>query len=119
HQLRPTLRALHEAAADRHVRGLVVKLGGALPWATMQELRLGVAEFAATGKPTVAWAESFGEDSADMSAYVLATAFGEVWLQPSGGLGLLGIGVETTFLRGALDKLDLHPEIEQRHEYKN
>ncbi|HEY2271244.1 MAG TPA: signal peptide peptidase SppA [Jatrophihabitantaceae bacterium] len=119
HQLRPTLRALHEAAGDRHVRGLIVKVGGALPWATMQELRLGVAEFAASGKPTVAWAESFGEDSGDMSAYVLATAFDEVWLQPSGTLGLLGIGVETTFLRGALDKLDLHPEIEQRHEYKN
>jgi protease-4 len=119
HQLRPTLRALHESAADRHVVGLIAKVGGALPWAAMQEIRLGVRAFAASGKPTLAWAESFGESSGDMAAYVLATAFDEIWLQPGGGLGLLGVGVETTFVRGALDRLGVEPQLEQRHEYKN
>jgi protease IV len=118
--LRPTLRALHDAAEDRHVVGLIAKVGGAWPWGTMQELRLGVKAFAASGKPTLAWAESFGEGSArDMAAYVLATAFGELWLQPGGGIGLLGVGIETTFLRGTLDRLGVEPEVEQRHEYKN
>jgi protease IV len=118
--LRPTLRALHEAAEDRHVVGLVAKVGGVWPWGTMQELRLGVQAFAASGKPTLAWAESFGEGSArDMAAYVLATAFGELWLQPGGGVGLLGVGIETTFVRGTLDRLGIEPQVEQRHEYKN
>src|SRR4029450_5385593 len=118
--LRPTLRALHEAVEDRHVVGLIAKVGGVWPWGTMQELRLGVQAFAASGKPTLAWAESFGEGSArDMAAYVLATAFGELWLQPGGGIGLLGVGIETTFLRGTLDRLGVEPEVEQRHEYKN
>src|SRR5215207_4494117 len=76
-QLRPILRTLHEAGEDRHVVGLVAKGGGALPWATMQELRQGVRAFASHGKPTVAWAESFSEVS-DMAAYVLATGFDEV-----------------------------------------
>ena len=31
-QLKPTLRALHEAGDDRHVVGLVAKVGGSLPW---------------------------------------------------------------------------------------
>ena len=116
----PRLRALHEAAEDRHVVGLIAKVGGVWPWGTMQELRLGVQAFAASGKPTLAWAESFGEGSArDMAAYVLATAFGEVWLQPGGGIGLLGVGIETTFLRGTLDRLGVEPQVEQRHEYKN
>jgi protease-4 len=119
HQLRPTLRALHEAAADRHVLGLIAKVGRAVPWAGMQELRLGVRAFAASGKPTLAWAESFGEGSGDMAAYVLATGFEEIWLQPGGGLGLLGVGVETTFVRGALDRLGIEPQLEQRYEYKN
>ena len=35
------LRALHEAGEDRRVVGLVAKVGGALPWAVAQELRLG------------------------------------------------------------------------------
>ena len=119
HQLRPILRALHDAAADRHVVGLIAKVGGALPWAAIQELRLGVRAFAASGKPTFAWAESFGEGTGDMAAYVLATGFDEIWLQPGGGLGLLGVGVETTFVRGALDHLGIEPQLEQRHEFKN
>lgn len=118
-QLRPILRALHEAAADRHVVGLVAKIGGRLPWAAMQELRLGVQAFAASGKPTVAWAESIGDGAGDMTAYVLATAFDEIWLQPGGGVGVLGVGVETTFLRGALDRLGIEPQLDQRHEFKN
>ena len=116
HQLRPILRALHEAGKDPRVVGLVARLGGTLPWAAMQELRRGVEAF---GKPKIAWAESFGEESGDMTAYVLATAFDEIWLQPGGGLGLLGVATETTFLRGVLDKLGIEPQLEQRYEYKN
>jgi protease-4 len=119
HQLRPTLRCLHEAADDPRVVGLIARVGGPLPWAAMQELRLGVRSFAASGKPTLAWAESLGEGSGDMTAYVLATAFDQIWLQPGGGLGLLGVGVETTFLRGTLDRLGVEPQLEQRHEFKN
>src|SRR5438552_6565672 len=69
--------------------------------------------------PTPASADSIGEVTGDMSAYVLASAFDEIWLQPGGGLGLLGVGVETTFVRGALDRLGVEPQLEQRHEYKN
>jgi protease IV len=119
HQLRPTLRALHEAAADRHVVGLIAKVGASLPWAAMQELRLGVRAFVASGKPTLAWAEDFGEESGGMAGYVLATGFDEIWLQPGSGVGLLGVGVEATFVRGALDRLGIEPQLEQRHEYKN
>ena len=119
HQLRPILRALHEAATDPYVVGLIAKVGGPLPWAAMQELRLGVRAFAASGKPTLAWAESFGEGAGEMAAYVLATGFDKIWLQPGGSVGLLGVGVETTFVRGALDKLGIEPQFEQRYEFKN
>jgi len=58
-QLRPTLRAQHEAASDRLVAGLIAKVGAALPWPVMQELHLGMRDFAAGGKATLSWAESF------------------------------------------------------------
>lgn len=118
-RLAPTLRALHQAGTDPRVGGLIAKVGGPLGWALMEEIRRGVAAFRASGKPTLAWAETFGEGPGEMAAYVLATAFEEVWLQPGGTLGLLGVAVEATFLRGALDRLGLEPQIEQRHEYKN
>jgi protease-4 len=86
----------------------------------MQELRRGVQAFGASGKPTLAWVETFGElGSRGMAAYVLATAFGELWLQPGGEVGLLGVGIEQTFVRGTLDRLGIEPQFEQRYEYKN
>lgn len=118
-QLRPTLRALHQAGDDPRVLGLIAKVGGPLPWAMAEELRRGVASFAASRKPTFAWAETFPTGGAGMSSYALASAFDEIWLQPGGEVGLTGIAAETTFLRGALDKLGIVPELEQRREYKN
>lgn len=119
-RLRSVLRALHEAGDDPSVAGLVVKVGGgALPWATVQELRDGLRAFTASGKPSVAWAESLGEGGSGTADYVLATGCGQVWLQPSAEVALLGVASETTFLRGALDKLGVEPQLDRRHEYKN
>jgi protease IV len=118
-RLRSMLRTLHEAGDDPHVRGVLVKVGGAaLPWATVQEIRAGLQAFAASGKPTVAWAETLGEGNGTAD-YVLATGCPEIWLQPTGEVGLLGIAAETTFLRGALDKLGIEPQLDKRHEYKS
>jgi protease-4 len=119
-RLRAVLRTLHEAGGDRRVHGVIVKVGGAaLSWATMQELRAGLQAFVAAGKPAVAWAETFGEGGNGSADYVLATGCSEIWLQPSGELGLMGIAAETTFLRGALDKLGIEPQLDKRYEYKN
>jgi protease IV len=120
---RPTLRAvvsaLRDAADDPQVAGLVARVGGRMALARAQELREAVRAFAASGKPAVGWAESFGEGGPGTVAYLLATGFGEVWLQPSGDVGLTGVAVEATFLRGSLDKLGLEPQFVQRYEYKN
>ncbi|MGI8679234.1 MAG: signal peptide peptidase SppA [Jatrophihabitans sp.] len=119
-RLRTVLRTLHESSSDERVRGLVVKIGGAaVPWAIMQELRDGLAAFAKSGKPVVAWAETLGEGQSGTADYVLASACTEIWTQPSAELGLLGVASETTFLRGALDKIGIEPQLDKRHEYKN
>ena len=121
---RPTLRqvldALAWAVGDDRVVGLLGRVGvapGGL--ATVQELARAVRRFAATGRPCIAHSEAFGEVGNGTPAYLLATAFGEVHLQPSGELSLLGVAGEVTFLRGALDKAGLEPQLEHRHEYKN
>jgi protease IV len=119
-RLRAILRALYEAGADGRVRGVVVKIGGgALPWATTQELRAGLQAFAASGKPVIGWAESLGEGGNGTADCVLASGCTEMWLQPSGEVALLGVAAETTFLRGALDKLGIEPQLDKRYEYKS
>ena len=119
-RLRAVLRALYDAGSDPRVAGVIAKIGNpAMPLPQAQELRAAVLAFAATGKPAIAWAETFGENTPASVAYYLATGFGEVWLQPSGEINLLGVAVETRFLRGLLDKLGVVPELGQRYEYKN
>jgi protease-4 len=119
-RLRAMLRALYDAGADPRVGGVVAKIGNpAMSLAHAQEIRDAVRAFAASGKPTFAWAETLGENTPASVAYFLASGFGEVWLQPSGEVNLLGVSIETRFLRGLLDKLGVAPQLGQRYEYKN
>jgi protease IV len=119
-RLRTVLRTLHEAGNDPKVAGLIARVGGAkMELAIAQEIRTAAQQFAASGKPTIAWAETLGEASSGTVPYFLATGFSEIWLQPSGELGLIGVSAETTFLRGAFDKLGVEPQLDKRYEYKN
>lgn len=119
HGLRPTMRALHDAGSDPRVVGLVAKVGGTLNFAAAQEYRAAVQAFRDSGKPAVAWAETFEEGAGDTAAYLLASGFSQIWLQPGGMLGLLGVAAEATFLAGTLERLGIEPQLEQRHEFKN
>lgn len=117
--LRDVVEGLRRAAADDAVVGLVAHVGGgALSLAQAEEVRRAVQAFAAAGKPTTAWAESFGEVGPGNVDYYLATGFDQVWLQPVGDVGLVGVAAQAVFLKEALAKLGVQPQIAQRHEYK-
>jgi len=114
------VEALQRASSDHRVVGLIARVGEAsLPLADIQEIRDAVIAFRHTGKPTIAYAETFGEESKANGSYYLATAFDKIYLQPSGELGLAGLMAETPFLRGTLDKLGFIPRMDHRAEYKN
>lgn len=112
--------ALERAERDPKVVGLVARLGAAkIGVADIQEIRAAVMRFRQSGKFAVAFAETFGEFSNGLGAYYLATGFDEVWMQPSGDIGLVGLHLESPFLRGVLDKLGVKPRLDQRKECKN
>lgn len=115
------LAALERAGGDAQVAGLLVKVGGAgWPLARAQELADALRRFRRrSGAPVVAWAETFGEFAGASVAYYLATGCDEIWLQPSGDLGLTGVAVEATFLAEGLERMGVEPQLGQRHEYKN
>lgn len=113
------LEALRRGASDPRVAGLVAHVGQRpLDLAHSSELRDAVTRFRSAGKPTVAWAETFGELNAGNAGYHLATSFEEIWLQPSGDLCLTGVTARALFLRDALDRLGVDPQLGQRYEYK-
>jgi ClpP class serine protease len=117
--LRDTVDALEAAGRDPRVKGLIARVGrGALTIAQAQELRDAIKRFRDRGKFAVAFAESFGEGGDGTRHYYLASAFDRIWLQPSGDLDLTGVLLESPFLRGALDKLGIEPQLGQREEFK-
>jgi len=118
--LRGVVEALRRAAGDDQVVGLVAHVGAKQPTlAQSNELRAAVAAFRASGRPTVCWSETYGEMGPGNVGYHLASAFDEVWVQPSGDVGLVGVTAQAVFLRDTLDKLGVQPQISQRHEYKS
>ncbi len=118
--VRDLVEALTRAGDDSRVVGLVAHIGAApMGLAQVQEVRDAVLAFRARNKFTVAFAETFGEFTPGNGAYYLATAFDQVWMQPSGDIGLTGIILEPPFLRGTFEKLDVKLRGDQRYEYKN
>ena len=117
--LAAVLRGLHAAARpDSDVAAVLLLLGGGVTAAQADELALGLRAVATSGVRTVAFAEAYGEVGAGTVPYALATACESVWLQPSGSVGLTGVSMAMTLLRGGLDKLGVEPQFGQRHEYK-
>jgi protease-4 len=119
-QLRDVVEALEVAADDRRVVGVVARISGEpMAMAQIQEVRDAILRFRESGKPAYAFAETFGEFSSGNGGYYLATAFDEIFMQPSGDVGLTGLYYETRFLREGFDKLGIELRMGQRYEFKN
>ncbi|WP_142847487.1 signal peptide peptidase SppA [Telmatospirillum sp. J64-1] len=114
------LMALERAAEDDRVTGVFATLSsGGFGLAEAQELRDAVLRFRQSGKPAVLFSESIGEFGSATVEYYLASAFSEIWLQPSGTVSTTGFLAEAPFLRGTLEKLEIRPAFSTRHEYKS
>ncbi len=114
--LQSQVKVLQQAAKDDRVVGIVANLSSIkMGIAQMQELRDALLQFRESGKFAVAYADTFPGNG----AYYMATAFDKIYLQPSGDLNLIGIGYDSMFLKGTLDKLGIVPRMAQRYEYKN
>ena len=117
--LRDAVDALDKAGRDPRVKGLLLHIGGNdIGFAQAQELRDAIRDFRARGKIAFAYSDSFGEFAPGTRAYYLASACDEIWLQPLGMVGLVGLRAEEPFFRGTLDKLGLLPRFDQREQYK-
>jgi protease-4 len=114
------LIAIRRAKDDPRVTALIATISEqARGLAQTQDLRDVIAEFRASGKPTMIYAETIGEGTAATAAYYLASSFGEIWVQPSGTVGLAGIGIEQPFFKDLLDRFGVKASVIQRKEYKS
>lgn len=113
--LREAVAAIRRAADDDRVAGLIARVQlESGPPGPVQELREAIVAFSDV-KPSLAWAETYP----GTLAYYLASAFREVWMQPSGSVGLVGFATNALFLRTALEKLGVEAQYIARGEYKS
>ena len=108
-------RALNKAKTDKEIKGILLKLSPAqLGWATLQQLRTSIADFRSSGK----FVYAYGEDISQ-GAYFVASAADSIYLNPAGGIDLKGLATTLAFFKGALDKLELNPEIFYAGKFKS
>lgn len=108
-------KALNNAKTDKDIKGILIKLSPAQAgWATLQQLRMSVADFKTSGK----FVYAYGEDITQ-GAYFVATAADSIYLNPAGNVDLKGFATTLAFFKGALDKLELQPEIFYAGKFKS
>ena len=119
YELKDAVESLDRAARDGRVTAVVARFSAPpLGMAQVQELRDALAAFRHSGKRVVAFSSSLGGFGGGSQAYYLASGFHEIWLQPSGDVGMTGYRVESPFFKHLLELLDIKAEFGGRYEYK-
>jgi protease-4 len=115
YRLRTLVAALDEARDDDRVKAVALDLDGfgGGGQVAMNDLAEALARVRAAGKPVIAYATGYSDDS-----YQLAAASSEVWLNPLGGIGLFGPGGSGLYFKGLLDKLGVTANIYRVGTYK-
>jgi protease-4 len=113
--LTDALSCLAEAAADAHVKGIVLKIypsgAGA---AKCEELKAAVERFRRSGKPAIAFSPIL-----EGHQYLIACGADSIFMPPAGYVIIPGPSSSATFLRGTFDKLGIRPNIDRIGEYKS
>ena len=100
---------------DSSVKGVVVMFDGvSAGWGTLQELRGELAHVRAAGKKVFAYMVSgTGRD------YFIASAADKIYVDPAGGLRIVGMAGTTLYFKGTFDMLGVVPQFEKIAEYKS
>jgi protease-4 len=118
-QLRSVTRALQAAAADPDIAGLFIHghftpVGYGSGFAALRELHDAIAGFKASGKPVQAYLTS-----ATTRDYYVASAAGEVTMDPYGRILMPGLASQPMFYTGLFEKLGIGVQVTRVGKYKS
>ena len=116
HRLRDLIGALDEARTDDRVKAVALDLDSFLGGGqtALGDLGEAVRRVRASGKPVVAFATAYSDDS-----YQLAANASEVWLSPMGAVALAGPGGKNLYYKGLMDKLGITANVYRVGTYKS
>jgi len=109
------LETLDAAAEDPQVDGVLLYFSGPVRgMSRVLSLRRAVLRLREKGIPVAAYAETL-----EAEGLLVASAATKFWLPESGNVFLVGLRLESLFLRGVLDRLDIKPEVVRIGRYKS
>jgi len=116
YRLRDLIAALGEAKTDDRVKAVALDLDGftGSGQTAMSDLSDAIRDVRASGKPVIAYAVGYTNDS-----YQLAAAASEVWLNPLGAVLVTGPGGSNLYFKGLLDKLGVTANVYRVGTYKS
>lgn len=115
-RLRDVLAVLEHAAKDDKISTVLLDVDGldGAGLASLHEVAAALQRFKASGKPVLAYGDSFGQ-----RGYFLAAQAGEVYVHPMGTVMLEGFGRYRTYYKDALERVGIAPHVIKVGTYKN
>lgn len=109
------LNAVRMAATDKKIRGIYIDAAGSsMGVASRQELVEALKDFKESGKWIYAYGDNFGQGD-----YLIASVADKIFLNPVGNVDIRGIGMQTPFFTGLLDKLGIKVQVVKVGTYKS
>lgn len=114
-ELTALVMRLRSIARDPTAKAVVVTFDGvSAGWAALEELRDELVRIRGAGKQLFAYMVSgTGRD------YYVATAANKIYIDPAGGVRLVGMAGTTMYFRGAFEQVGVTPQFEKIAEYKS
>ncbi len=113
--LNEILDNIRKAKEDDNISGIFLDLTALQAGlATVEEIRGALLDFKESDKFIVAYGEVYMQN-----AYYLGSVADDLYLNPEGAIDFRGINAQMVFLKHALDKLGIEPQIIRYGEYKS
>ena len=105
---------LRRAKDDKNIKAVLLTIGEpGLNLSQAQEVRDGLLELKKAGKPSFVYADSY-----ETATYTIASGASDACMLEGGEIMIPGVGMETMFYKGLMDKLGVKADYVQIGEYK-
>ncbi len=109
------IRLVRHAKEDTAIKGIYLKCNNnSNGFGASEEIRNALLDFKKSGKFLYAFGEAIPQ-----KAYYIANIADRIYCNPKGGVEWTGLVVETAFLKGALEKLEIRPQIFYAGKFKS
>ncbi|WP_300598850.1 signal peptide peptidase SppA [Niabella sp.] len=109
------IRLIKKAKTDDRIKVIYLEANGnANGFASSDEIRTALADFKSSGKEIIAFGNTMTQ-----KAYAVANIANKVYVSPSGDFEWVGYRVNYLFLKGALDRLQINPQIFYAGKFKS